>query len=501
VGTLYAVGLIVAAREARAAVPGWSALPIPYDGAGLVGTGRAEVDEAGDVGVRLDLTYARRPLRLPFGGRVVVPVDDVLQARLAIDVGLFRRRLQIGLIAPASLQLYSVDGRSLTSGAGQGNGYDVAGGELRAYLKAGLVATRVVRLAASVAAVGPMSPNEEAFRSDGVWGAELRLALDIVATRWLTLMANVGARGRPRFTIGYELTDGGRDLRPIELGSELTWAFAVEAAVHRRAAIAAEALGVESLEPRAGSALGRALAVVLSARVNVATGMYLTFGAARSVAPDAVRGDDVRAVVGFAWHPRERAPVVEATAEVPSVGTLSTAPVLPVGTSGAGTATATGAGSGSEEADFDGDGIPDSRDRCREEPETFNGLDDDDGCPDSVTARPSGSGFVVPPPLRFARGRVAVDNGWIEGLAAQLRVHREVRIVRIEGHAYGEGSRGREHDLSERRAHAVREALIARGIDPSRLSAVGYGATRPIAGASADDNRRVEIVVVDAVQR
>jgi hypothetical protein len=129
VGTLYAVGLIVAAREARAAVPGWSALPIPYDGAGLVGTGRAEVDEAGDVGVRLDLTYARRPLRLPFGGRVVVPVDDVLQARLAIDVGLFRRRLQIGLIAPASLQLYSVDGRSLTSGAGQGNGYDVAGGE------------------------------------------------------------------------------------------------------------------------------------------------------------------------------------------------------------------------------------------------------------------------------------------------------------------------------------------------------------------------------------
>jgi hypothetical protein len=96
---------LLAIGVARGAVPGWSALPIPYDGAGLVGTGSAEVDAAGDVGLRLDLTYARRPLRLPFGGRSVVPVDDVLEARLAIDVGLFRRRLQLGLVAPASLAL------------------------------------------------------------------------------------------------------------------------------------------------------------------------------------------------------------------------------------------------------------------------------------------------------------------------------------------------------------------------------------------------------------
>lgn len=468
-------------------MPGWSALPIPYDGAGLVGTGRAEVDDAADVGLRLDLTYARRPLRLPLGGRTVAPIDDVLEARLAIDVGLFRRRLQIGIIAPVSLALYSAGGRGLTSGAGQGNGYDVAAGELRAYLKASLVTTARVRLAASVAAVGPMSPTEEAFRSNGVWGAELRLALDVVATRWLTLMANVGGRAQPRYTVGYALVPG--DAQPIALGSELQWAFAAEVTAHRRVAVAAELLGAESLEPAAGSALGRSLAVALSGRFQVATGMHVTVGVARSVAPDAIHGDDVRVVAGVSWHPRERA-VAAMPAGVASAPVVVSVPVQASGPAGA--------TAGAEEPDLDGDGIPDSRDRCKEEPETFNGLDDEDGCPDSVTGRAATTAFMVPPRLKFARGEIAIDKNWLDALAASLRMHLEVRVVRIEGHSFGEGRR--EQELSERRALAVREALIARGIEPSRLSAVGYGAARPI-GRDAAESRRVEIVVVDEVKQ
>jgi outer membrane protein OmpA-like peptidoglycan-associated protein len=490
--------------SARAAVPGWSALPIPYDGAGLVGTGRAEIDEAGDVGLRLDLTYARRPLRLPFGGRAVVPVEDVLEARLSVDVGVWRRRLQLGVVAPASLALYSTAGRGLTSGAGQGSGYDVAGGELRAYVKAGLVETGRVRLAASAAAVGPMSSAEAAFRTDGVWGAELRLALDVVAARWLTLMANVGAKARPRFTVGYEVVVGGRggaDVRPIELGSELQWAFGAEASVHRRLAIAAELFGAEALDGAAGSALGRALAVALSGRVRVAPGMQVTVGVARSVAPDAVRADDVRVVAGLAWHPRERgaapAGMGAAPAAAPAVMASPAASPVVASPAAASPTAASRPGAQAEEADFDGDGVPDSRDRCREEPETVNGLDDDDGCPDSVTGRAPTTSFMTPPRLRFARGEIALDKNWVEALAASLRAHPEVRVVRIEGHAFGER---RAEELSERRALAVREALIARGIDPARLSAVGYGATRPIAGDAAE-SRRVEIVVVDEVKR
>ena len=37
-------------------------------------------------------------------------------------------------------------------------------------------------------------------------------------------------------------------------------------------------------------------------------------------------------------------------------------------------------------ADSDGDGIPDVLDLCPTQPETFNGIDDKDGCPDDAHA-------------------------------------------------------------------------------------------------------------------
>jgi outer membrane protein OmpA-like peptidoglycan-associated protein len=56
-------------------------------------------------------------------------------------------------------------------------------------------------------------------------------------------------------------------------------------------------------------------------------------------------------------------------------------------------------------------------------------------------------------------------------------------------------------DLSQRRADAVRTALITRGIDPSRIGSQGYGKSFPVAD-NADSggrqlNRRVEVVIGD----
>lgn len=36
--------------------------------------------------------------------------------------------------------------------------------------------------------------------------------------------------------------------------------------------------------------------------------------------------------------------------------------------------------------DYDGDGVPDGQDRCPTRPETDNGFQDDDGCPDVVAS-------------------------------------------------------------------------------------------------------------------
>jgi outer membrane protein OmpA-like peptidoglycan-associated protein len=74
----------------------------------------------------------------------------------------------------------------------------------------------------------------------------------------------------------------------------------------------------------------------------------------------------------------------------------------------------------------------------------------------------------------------------------------ESKIV-VEGHTDSQGGAPYNQELSQRRAQSVRDYLVSRHIAPDRVTAVGYGLTRPIAdNGSAEgraNNRRVEIVV------
>jgi len=70
--------------------------------------------------------------------------------------------------------------------------------------------------------------------------------------------------------------------------------------------------------------------------------------------------------------------------------------------------------------------------------------------------------------------------------------------VRLEGHTDERGSREYNIGLGERRAQAVRRALMLQGAADTQLSTVSYGEERPV-GAGSDEaawtqNRRVEIV-------
>jgi outer membrane protein OmpA-like peptidoglycan-associated protein len=92
--------------------------------------------------------------------------------------------------------------------------------------------------------------------------------------------------------------------------------------------------------------------------------------------------------------------------------------------------------------------------------------------------------------------------------AAQLKLNEvadaltkqdpDSKIV-VEGHTDSQGTASSNQDLSQRRAEAVRDYLVSRGISSDRVTAQGYGPTRSIAdNASAEgraNNRRVEIVV------
>ncbi len=74
----------------------------------------------------------------------------------------------------------------------------------------------------------------------------------------------------------------------------------------------------------------------------------------------------------------------------------------------------------------------------------------------------------------------------------------EAKMV-VEGHADSQGAAAYNQDLSQRRAQSVRMYLVSHGIAADRITAQGFGDTRPIANNTSAEgranNRRVEIVV------
>ena len=95
---------------------------------------------------------------------------------------------------------------------------------------------------------------------------------------------------------------------------------------------------------------------------------------------------------------------------------------------------------------------------------------------------------------------LAGSEGTLRELKRFMDEKKQVTLLRIEGHTDNVGSAGFNKQLSGDRAKAVKTWLVDRGIDSSRLVAVGFGDTMPNEdNATAEGrakNRRTEYVVI-----
>jgi outer membrane protein OmpA-like peptidoglycan-associated protein len=84
----------------------------------------------------------------------------------------------------------------------------------------------------------------------------------------------------------------------------------------------------------------------------------------------------------------------------------------------------------------------------------------------------------------------------LDELVVILKKYETANLL-IEGHADSKGSDAYNLTLSQKRTDAVKTYLMGKGIMESRLTAIGYGETRPIADNNTDagraKNRRVEL--------
>lgn len=173
--------------------------------------------------------------------------------------------------------------------------------------------------------------------------------------------------------------------------------------------------------------------------------------------------------------------------------------------------------------DSDGDGVKDSMDECKDQPGLAKNkgcpdtdedgiIDKNDDCPNEVGS-PANNGCPVinkevQEAISLSAKNVQFENnsstiktssyGDLDNVVNLLNQYPDYNIS-INGHTDSQGSENYNKDLSERRAKACLEYLAKKGIRRARMTARGFGETRPLADNSTNEgkekNRRVEFIL------
>ncbi len=147
--------------------------------------------------------------------------------------------------------------------------------------------------------------------------------------------------------------------------------------------------------------------------------------------------------------------------------------------------------------DSDGDGIHDGRDRCPNSP----GSVATNGCPE-ISQADRETLDIAMRSVEFDTGRSTLkseSSAILNQIADIMRRYPDYNLS-IAGHTDNTGSARANQELSERRAKACYEFLIARGVSSNRMNYAGYGESKPIADNSSLKgralNRRTEFSLI-----
>ena len=174
--------------------------------------------------------------------------------------------------------------------------------------------------------------------------------------------------------------------------------------------------------------------------------------------------------------------------------------------------------------DSDKDGIQDSEDKCPLKAGTKEG----EGCPDSdgdgvydhLDVCPANPGVAankgcpeikqeVQDEIKLAAQGIYFESNKdviksvsfknLDRLAEIMVEYKEAQVI-IEGHTDSEGADAANMTLSQKRADAVKRYIASKGVAASRMTAIGYGETKPVADNDSADgralNRRVDFNLV-----
>jgi OmpA-OmpF porin, OOP family len=139
--------------------------------------------------------------------------------------------------------------------------------------------------------------------------------------------------------------------------------------------------------------------------------------------------------------------------------------------------------------DYDGDGVPDYLDKCPETP--LGTVVDLKGCAIKIVSL-EGVHFAFDSAILTSTAKSILDSA-----TGKINAHSSSHFT-VEGHTDSNGSDEYNQVLSERRANAVRNYLISKGVSASSLSAVGKGESNPVSSNDTKEgrarNRHVDVL-------